>query len=162
MSASVRGTRPRDVVAPISLFWSGRKGGRDDLEDRSELSVVESDDDEASRVMTSRSSPLADDAREVADVEGHHDPILDRGELEEAFVLPAIEGPLLVGGAYLVATLPKASRDDTARDVSVEEEPHVAQSVEIRSIAGNSRRSSSSGRSLSRIASSTSSGCSSW
>lgn len=96
----------------------------DHAQDEAELAMVDPDQDQAPGVVLAGRRPLANDAREVPDVERDHDSLLVGGELEQCVVLPTIELALLVRRANVVAALAKCSGDYTPRDVGVEKEPH--------------------------------------
>ena len=113
------------MVAPRGLVRAGGERTVDHAEDQPELGMVDSHDDQTACVVPARAGPLADDPREVADVEGDHDATLARGELEQRFVVPAVERALLVGCSNVVSLLSQRASDGACGDVRVEEQAHL-------------------------------------
>jgi len=63
--------------------------------------------------------PLVTDAREVRDVECHHDALLDLGELHQLLVWTAVKVALLGNGKHVVLMCPQSCTDPTARHMRI-------------------------------------------
>lgn len=109
---------PGPLIGP-----SGDNPGQD-LDDGSELAVVDPYEDGAAGMVPTLGCPPLHDSREVGDVEGDEDATLVSSDGQKLFVAGAVELPLLVRGPDVVASVPKGARHATARNVSIEKEAH--------------------------------------
>jgi hypothetical protein len=82
--------------------------------------VVDPDNDRQAGVGPAFLGPAAGKAREVGDVERHHDPAVTGGKFKERLIGHAIEIPFLVSSAHVVAAFAKRGGDTTPGDMGVE------------------------------------------
>ncbi len=104
--------------------------------------MVDADHDRAARVRPSRLGPTARDHGEVLDVERDEDPPFAGSDRQQLLVGEAVQRPLLVGGADIVAALAERGGDAPCRDVRVEEQLHRASGarLHIDTADGNERK----------------------
>lgn len=123
-SLTARSRSPDRVVAPRLSIGAGGERGLDHAQREPEFAMVDADDQEAAGVVLAGAGPPADDAGEVADVEGDHDSLFGRGQFEQGFVLHAVQLARLVGGEHVMAAFTQRAGDRAPRHVRVQQEPH--------------------------------------
>lgn len=63
--------------------------------------------------------PVSTDARKVRDIEGHENPLLDAGDLQQLLIWTAVEVALFIDCKHIMLAFSQGRTDPAARHVSV-------------------------------------------
>ena len=114
----------RREVDPILLPRSELEPALDSSDDERKLAVLDSVNEDDSRVRAASGSPLSEKLGEVGDVVRDEDaPVLHR-QCEDVLIVASLELRLLIEGPDVVTVVSERPADAPPRDVGVEEQTH--------------------------------------
>lgn len=143
-------------VSPLFCIRAVGEQADNALDDRTELVVAERPDQDAARVVAVGFSPFSEQRREVSGVARHEDALFSGGKFEHLGIVQGTEDGVRCQVQHVVVASLEGGADALGRQVGIEEQAHPQ--ALATSMNGNRMPTSVTGRRLSAIDASISSG----